>query len=339
MALITTLNEVKAVLPKLVSNLTDASLLPNFDTAEMKYLMPIIGMELYDDIVTKYSADPQTLSAEEQKFLKHAQLLIASNAFRDEMIINQVMWTDQGLRTMTTQDLGKPVGWEFKELKAFFESKSCDAQEVLLSYLWANKVSYPLWTASDEYTKFTELLIRTGMEFNDMVMMYQPMRTYYMLQSVVRDVQDEYIAAGVGQDLLKYLRDVEAPTDDEKECTRLLKKSMAFFTVKHAAMMNIVRLSEAGLTTVTMMRPGDSENSDTAGRSGADMKMTDEFKKMNDFEGQNYLSKARYMLYVYRNGGTSGADFNSAFDKGPLVGYVKPGDRTSGNGERKIFVL
>jgi hypothetical protein len=33
----------------------------------------------------------------EKVLLKHMQLLIAVNAFRDEMIINQVMWTDAGI--------------------------------------------------------------------------------------------------------------------------------------------------------------------------------------------------------------------------------------------------
>jgi hypothetical protein len=70
MALIKTINEVKAVLPKLVSNLSDASLLPNFDAAEIKYLVPIIGMNQYNDIVAKYSADPQTLSAGRAKIIK-----------------------------------------------------------------------------------------------------------------------------------------------------------------------------------------------------------------------------------------------------------------------------
>jgi hypothetical protein len=68
MALIKTLNEVKAVLPKLVSNLADASLLPNFDTAEIKYLVPIVGMDLYTDFVTKYSDDPLTLSNEKGSY-------------------------------------------------------------------------------------------------------------------------------------------------------------------------------------------------------------------------------------------------------------------------------
>jgi hypothetical protein len=337
MALLQTLSEIKAILPKLVSNLNDESLLPNFDAAEVKYLVPITGYELYNDLVTKYSGN--TLSNEEKMGLKHMQLLVGANAFRDDMIVNQVMWTDQGLRTITTQEMGKPVGWEFKKLEDYFNNKALDAEEILLTYLWANKASYPKWTASDEYKEFTTLLIKTGTEFSKVYKLYQPMRTYYALQTVARDVQDEYLAAGIGADLLNYLRDMVNSTSSERDCLWLLKKSLAFLTIKRASQLYNVRFSEAGFTTVTAMRPGDQENSDTAGRSGADMRTVEEMMRANEMEGQNYLSKARYELYKYRKSSTSGNDFNTAFDKGPLVDYVEPGERGSGNDTRKIFIL
>jgi hypothetical protein len=336
MALIKTLNEVKAVLPKLVSNLSDVSLLPNFDTAEIKYLVPIIGMDLYNDLLTKYTAD--TLTADQRVLLKHIQLLIAANAFRDEMIINQVMWTDQGLRTMSTQDMGKPVGWEFKELKNFFIDKSLDAEEVLLTYLWSKKADYALWTASNEYKQFAELLIRTGTDFkNQYRSLFQPMRTYYQLQPVVADVQELYLEAAIGEDLLKYLRDNSDPTPDENTGIKLLKKALAYLAIKHACMQLPIRISSAGLTVNSML--SDREDPNDAGRQGADAAAIEKLLKDSDREGQNFLSKARYHLYaIYTAAGTT-ADFNTAYEKGPLKGYVPPGDRTSGNEDRKIFVL
>lgn len=336
MALIKTLNEIKAVLPKLVSNLSDASLFPNFDTAEIKYLVPFVGMGLYNDIITKYKAD--SLSDDEKVLLKHIQLLVAVNAFRDEMIINQVMWTDQGLRTVTTQEMGKPVGWEYKELKSFFIDKSFDAEEVLLTYLWANKASYALWTASDEYKQFTALLIRTGADFkNQYRSLSQPMRTYYQLQPIVSDVQEMYLVAGVGEDLLNYLRDKAEPTADETTGIKLLKKALAYFAIKHACMQLPLRISDAGLTVNSML--SDREDPSDAGRQGADASMIEKLQDDSDKEGQNFLSKARYHLYAIYTAGDTTADFNTAYGKGPLKGYIPPGDRTSGNEDRKIFVL
>jgi hypothetical protein len=336
MALIKTLAELKAIFPRLVSNLDEDAQLPNFDTVEIKYLVPVIGMGLYNDIQTKYNAN--NLSASETALLKHMQLLVAANTFRDELIINQVLLTDQGWKTFQTAEMGKLVGWEFKELKSYLVDKALDAEEVLLAYLWANKADYALWTASDEYKQFTSLLIRTGTDFKKQYKsLHQPMRTYYALQAVASDVQEMHLYAGVGEDLLNYLKGADAPTETEKKCIDLLKKAMAFFTISKACNQLPVRISDAGLTVSSQY--GDKEDADSAGREGAAIALIEKLQKDSEKDGQNYLSKARYELYQYRKSTTSGADFNTAFDKGPLTGYVVPGDRTSGNEDRKIFVL
>lgn len=336
MALIKTKNELKQLFPKLVSNLSDDTLLPNFATAEIKWLVPLIGMDLYNDIQTKYN--DSSLNAGQQTLLKHMQLLVAATTLRDELIINQVMLTDQGWRTFSTQEAGKLVGWEFKELRDFLIDKSCDAEEVLLTYLWANKADYALWTASEEYKQFASLLIRTGTDFKKQYkQLHQPMRTYYALQSVAADVQETYLYAGVGENLLIYLRDAAAPTETETKCIGLLKKAMAYFTIKRACSQLPVQIGDGGLTVSSQY--GDKEDSDTAGREGAAASLIAKLENDCDKEGQNFLSKARLALYQYRSGAECTADFKTAYDKGPLTGYVLPSDKTSGNEDRNFFVL
>lgn len=336
MALIERLEEVKEVLPNLVSNLSDTSRLPNFSTAEIKYLVPLIGMAQYNDLQAKYISN--TLSVTEDALVNHARLLIAVNAFRDDMIINHVMWTDQGLRTMATQELGKPVGWEYKKLESFFNDRSADAEEVLLTYLWANKASFPLWTASDEYQQFISLLIRTGTDFkNQYRSLYQPMRTYYQLQPVVSEVQEKYLEAGIGRELLAYLIAGAGLSNDEIYAIALLKKALAYFTIKEACVQLPIRIDDGGFT-IASQRGGDPQTDD-AGRAGATAAMIESLKDNCNKEGQNYLSKARYELYKSRNKGTSSAGFNTAFDAGLLAGYVPPSERESGNQSRHFFAM
>lgn len=336
MSLIRTLEEVKAVLPNLVSNLSDASRLPNFDTAEVKYLLPVIGMDQYGDLLSKYYAN--TLSDLENDLVKHARLLVAVNAFRDDMIINHVMWTDQGLRTMTTQELGKPVGWEFKKLESFFNERSADAEEVLLTYLWANKDDFPLWTASEEYNTFTALLIRTGTDFkNQYRSLYQPMRTYYQLQPVVSDAQEEYLEAGIGRELLAYLIQGANLTADELFCMKLLKKALAYFTIKKACEQLPIRISDSGFT-IAAQRGGEPDTDD-GGRSSATAGMIESLKDNCNEEGQNYLSKARNELYKYWLKNTASQAYNDAYSAGVLAGYVPPSQRSTGNDNRHFFVM
>ena len=336
MALIKTVNELQAIFPKLVSNLNQDTQLPVFAIAEIKYLVPIIGMGLYNDIQAKY--DAVTLSPKETQLLKHIQILVAANTFRDELIINQVILTDQGWKAISTQEMGKLVGWEYKELKSFFLDKSADAEEVALTYLWANEADFPLWTASVEYTQFKSLLIRNGSEFRKQYRsVYQPMRTYYQLQPIVAEVQEMYLQDSIGQALLQYLRDTAAPTDTEKNAIAMLKKALAYFTIKHACMQMPIRISDSGLTVNSQY--GDKEDAGSAGREGASASMIEKLQNDSNKEGQNWLSKARYTLYQHRNSLASSVGFNAAFDAGKLKGYIPPSDRTSGNEDRKFFVL
>ena len=335
MALIQTIDEIKEALPKLVSNLNAQEQLPNFDAAEIKYLVPIIGMEQYEELQAAYDAN--TLSTQQASLLKHVQLFVATNAFRDEMIINNVMWTDQGIRTLATSEMDRVARWQFEELKSFFIDRSADGEEILLTYLWGAKASFPAWTASEEYKNFSALLIKSGTDFKKQYpTVYQPMRTYYQLQPVVKECQEKYLEEGVGRKLLNYLV-AAAPTEDEQYCIDQLKKALAYFTIKEACIKLPIRISDAGLTVSSQY--GDKESADGAGREGASPAAIEILMRSCEEEGQNFLSKARHELWKYYKGGSASAGYTTAFEASVLMGYIAPEDRTFGNEDRHFFAF
>jgi hypothetical protein len=95
------------------------------------------------------------------------------------------------------------------------------------------------------------------------------MRTYYSLQSIVAEVQELYLQSAIGEDLLIYLRDKNAPSSDETTAIKLLKRSLALLSIKESYLKLSVRMSDAGFTTVGLSRTGDPEDSEVAGREGA----------------------------------------------------------------------
>lgn len=330
MALIKTITEIKAVLPRLVSNLSDTSTLPNFDRAEEKYLLPIIGRALYNDIKTKYNATPQTLSTDEQTLVKQMQLVVSAYALHDELAFTHTKITDTGVRRNNTNAQPAAYNWEYKELKNGLLDAAADGVEVLLSVLMAQAPA--LWTASDEYKEFAKLLIKTGIEFSSIERLQQPLRTYWMMKTVVQDAQQNYISNAIGPDLLEYLRDATSPTDEEKNILKLLKKALANYTIKHALARFATRFDSNGLSVIS----GDADNSETAGRkfdnSLLDMKM-----KEHDANGNSYLARAIYECYQWNSDTDAPAGFTAAYAKGPLESYKAPEDRDKGNASRKIF--
>ena len=333
MPLIKSISEVAAVLPKLTSHLNNDSLLPNFAAAEEKYLVPIIGNALYEDLQTKYNDND--LSDSEGVLLSHIQLLVASYGFLDELAASHVLITDGGIRTQSTGDYQKAVGWEYKELKSFLSDRVCDATEVLLHYLFSHKNDLALWTASDAYKSFKGLLIRTGIDFAEQYKLYQPMRNFYALKSLMRDQQDSYITSGIGEDLLNYFLAKEAPSDDEKKILQQLKKALAYFTIKHTTEYYAVKFNDSGFSILSV-RGGDHETGDS-GLSAATVNSIERLHKACDRDGKNFMAHAKGLLIDLRKSFDTTNDFTTAFDKGPLVKKLTPTDYTSGNDKRKIF--
>jgi hypothetical protein len=333
MALIKTIAEVQAVLPKLVSNLNKDSAMPNFDAVEEKYLVDIIGQELYADLQTKY--DDNTLEDEEKVLLKHINLVTASYGFMEEQAATHVFFTDDGIRVSATSDMPKAVGWEYKALKTYLNDKALDGIEVLLKYLWKHKDDLPKWTASTEYKQFEKGLIRTGTDFSNQYTLYQPMRTFFLMKSTLDDVQDEYIESPLGSDLLEYFAELEAPTDEEISIIRKLKKALAFFTVKRYAEHHTVLFSASGFTVISMF--GGDRETDDSGRAAAAKGDIEKQTKACEREGKNFMARAKNEIVKLSQKTGAPADFLTAFETSPLKKYVDPKDQTSGNEKRRFF--
>lgn len=333
MALITTLQEIKDVLPNVVSNLNNDSLLPNFDAVEQKYLLPLTGKALLDDLTTKYNSN--TLSAGEEVLVKHIRLVEIAFAYLSDMAAMHVFLTDSGVRTNTTSDMQKAVGWEYKALKNYFSDKAHDGVEILLNYLFVNKATYPLWTASEEYTQFESLLIKTGNEFTKYYTLYQPSRTFFSMKSLVADAQEDYLLSAIGENLLNYFLQMDNPDSDEKKIVKLLKKALAFFSVQRACEHYPVRFNENGFTLIASTEDGETAD---MGRAPNALQIMLKIKmEACEREGKMAIAKAKNKCIEFRNNGISSAGFNTAFDLGPLFGKTGAITKDRKNGVHKGF--
>jgi hypothetical protein len=204
----------------------------------------------------------------------------------------------------------------------------------LLRFLWENKTDYPAWTSSDEYASFNSLIIKTGTDFDAHYKLWQPLRTYYSLKILIDEVQEDFLKPAIGDDLLAYFIAAENLDEDEKKLLKLLKKAAAYKTIKKAAEHYSVRFDSSGFSVLS--QGGDSENSETAGRSETDLSLFENKISASERDAGTYLSKAKKALFEFREAGTVDA-FNQAFDTGPLVGWTDPAERTRGNENRKGF--
>lgn len=335
MALIRTIPEAKAALGRVLSNLSNDAVKPDFGAAENKYLIPYIGTTLYDAINGKLNADPvQALTDEEIAILPHLRRISVAYAYIDEIGTDAAKITDSGVRRMETQGMPSAYGWQFKELKESLQTRAADSIEILLRYLFSHSNDYPTWTASDEYKAISDLLIKTGTEFNSLYELWQPNRTFYGLIPLLKETQEEMITDSIGTDLVAYLA-ADVTEDEEKKIQRLVKKAVAYQTIYMACKQFPVRFDANGFSMIN--GGADSENPESAGRAQADIAMFT--LKMNNARdlAEAYLTKAKKRCADYRADTGTHADFDTAYDAGPMAAYVDPSTISKGNETRKIF--
>jgi hypothetical protein len=223
--------------------------------------------------------------------------------------------------------------------------KGMMALELALQYLDKKKDDIAEWTSDEAYKKYRGLMIRNGLMFSDHYPLYQPYRTFAMLRSVLFDVEESYLVADIGRDLLAFLRTQNAMEIDAEggkvDVIHFVRKAAANFTVKHALKKLSVRFNEHGFT-VMGLNGGDIERQDVAARTDAAGWQYDMQFRDADMEGQNWLTRAKKYLKgiadgIYNN--DWGNDFTTAFENSPLNSDNETVEPERGNDKRKIFVF
>jgi len=238
--------------------------------------------------------------------------------------------TDNGFKKMAGSNETEVRKWEFEEIKQALITTALDGTEVLLNYMYEKK--FNLWVASDEYKKFTSLLIRTGTDFDDQYKLFQPMRTFFSIRSNMADAQKMYMREAIGKDLLAYLVGLEDPPGESlAPAVNELKKALAYFTIKECCKHQHVRFSDQGFSIISDFGSTDSANEFGRKDAGAEYLKI----KMESCEetGQTFLSMAIQSLVDYFNTAADD-DFDIAFIMGPLKNFVPAADRESGNRTR-----
>lgn len=341
MALLKTVVELRSLLPRLVSSLSNSAGLPNFDKAQRKYLVPICGKALITDLQTKYAANPQTLSSLETELVKHIQLPLAAYGVIDDMAFIQSNMTDNGFRTVSLDKMPAAHRWEYNEIRNTLSDYAMDGVEILLDFLFDNKASFPSWTGSAEYLVLDGFFIKSGTDFAKQYPLYQPLYTYWTLKPIMQDVEENYLAPTLGRDLLAWVKMQDtieitvsgSPVDVKK----FLKKAVAMLTIKHACEHFTPRFDKNGFTVINT---GSSDDDSATGRSAASGPQIAAKMQACDRDGQNYLSKAASYLVGIARGQFSEAfdnSFTTAFEFSPLNKPTPALPYTSGNMRRRFF--
>jgi hypothetical protein len=305
MPLVTTLQQVKDAGLKIMFT-NNMNTLADMKAAERRYILPIVGADLLS-ILLQAPVDQKY-----SELLNIAQRAEAHLAYWLDLPTIQVQIGDGGLSSFTNTNRQAAHRWEYEAVKDMLEQKGCEALEELLELLHANSTDFN-WQIPQDFQSF----FVTGKEFSGYFNLYQPYRTFELLRPVVKQVEDQYIIATIGEDLYQALlnpTEVEL-TALEKQAITLIKKALAQLSIKTAIELLPVKISAGGFTVIL-----DRDNDKVSGNEEqAPANLMSLTHASCERSGNTYLSQLRQLLDSNASADIFPAYFNSDLYTAPVV--------------------
>ncbi|MDR6565458.1 head-tail connector protein [Chitinophaga ginsengisegetis] len=287
MALLRTIPEVKQWLRVDFSD-RDEIALPNIAKAEKRYIIPVLGKELYQQLADQYNTD--SLTEANKTLLDYVQAALTPLAYLLELPLINTRITDNGLRKQGSPE--SPVfKWDYQEIKQTLEDSGMEATDNLLEFLEAHSDDYPEWKTSTAHEAYTRYFIKTGREFSNYYQLLHPRAIFMYLLPVISTVEDLYINASIGEGFAAYLKGLTAPTALEEKVLRLVKTAICHFAVFQACSRMGVSFTNLGFTVLLSDPETYKGNQQTA-----EVKRLEMMRSHVEQIGQKYLSDLQALL-------------------------------------------
>lgn len=183
MALINTPEELKAHIA-IGETTTLNHIMPYVNEAEQKHIVPILGKDLYNELIEALEAD--TPEAKYMELLPYVQKPLANFSYCIFLPISAVNLSAGGVRTDRETAAFK---WQHDKVEQTFLDIGYRAIDELLKYLEANASTFQSWKDSDAYTLYTDQFIKDAATFNKFVFIDSSRRTFIRLQNSINEVE------------------------------------------------------------------------------------------------------------------------------------------------------
>jgi hypothetical protein len=310
-----------------INFINQLSSFPNWEVAEQRHLLPMIGDEMYAKLAV-IAADADA-NDQDKELLKKARAIIAPLAYLIELPLIHTQLTDAGLRVISTANMEAAHRWEFNKAEDYFQDAGAFAIEAFLKFLFQHKADYAEWTGSEEFKALDALVFKTGAEFANYFPLSQPYRLFWDFRPLIKEVQDFYIISAIGEEFLTELLQAANPSDEQKAAVVLIKKAVAQYTIIKAIEK---RSTQIGTNGFTVKVTGSYIEDASAGKDNAPDARLSLLYASCERAGDSYLLQ----LKEYLNKNASAALFATYFNS-PL--YETPGTPQENPNDSRISII
>ena len=251
MSLFTDTADLKTVISRINKNYPAEDLLVYVGQAEEKYIIPIIGQDLFDELNTAFAGTP---SASEEALIKKLQLAIGYYAVLDAIPFLQVLIGKGGINEGNSQNSTQARQFAINNLmKACAENADLFLDKAL-EHLEKNKDDFPTWTASDEYTISKSSFINTTAEFQAKVNINNSRRAFLAIRPHITSVEEEYILPALGQDQYDMIKNHildDSLSVEEKLLLEKIRRVVAFYAIWEAIPHLAISITGMGIKVLS----------------------------------------------------------------------------------------
>lgn len=268
-------------------------------TVEDKYLLPVLGKELYTAFTTAYTAAADdaafNLDATNAKLLDQCRRVTGPLFCYHFVPKTDVQVSDSGVQRTETATNKTAFQYQNTNYREENFSEGQNAIEMLIQFLEDNTADYTRWADSKEFKKYRSLFIKTAADFSDLYPSATPYRNYWAFRAKILDVEENQIRPFLGDvlfDALKLKDQDTVPSFSNYETLLLfkLKKAIAYFSVAFSVPFIAVNINENGISSGAKRVLSSNDKTNTL--AGAEDKaITHLINSCND-SGQAWLLNA-----------------------------------------------
>lgn len=235
MSLLKTTTEMKACFSRLNKNARIETFASFRDDAEAKYIVPLIGQEMYDELHSWYNLEAPEENGPLSKLLYQVQRALTYYTLLEAGPTSLLDFGDNGMMEGSVDGQIAARQWTVKGAADYFSTNADTFAESVLQFLEKNKEDYDTWDNSEFRKTARSLFISSGKMWKEAgADICEPHRFYLNRQISIKRVEDIQIQDILGPDLLTDLKSKlkdDSLSETETALVEKIKPVVAYYAL------------------------------------------------------------------------------------------------------------
>lgn len=226
----------------------------HISNSEEKYIKPLIGEELYDELIEWYNTVPLIASETKSKLLYQVQRSLTYYTLLEAAPTMMLDFGDGGMMEGAPDGQSAARQWTVKAAIEYFNSNADNFAESVLQFLEKNADDYSTWNDSEFRKQARSQFISSGKMWKDSgADISQPHRFFLNRQVSIKRVEEIQIQEILGSELymdLKTKLKAGNPSEDELVLIEKIKPVVAYYALADSIPQASFELTSSGLRIV-----------------------------------------------------------------------------------------